>query len=104
IGNLTGKPTMVATEVFSSMIGNPSRPSRGDVQGLYSAIAQGADAVMLAKETSFPPHADEVVRACARVIEQAEEDIAAEHYEAAASRPEPAAGSPLDILSQELAD
>jgi pyruvate kinase len=74
-GKLYGKPTMVATEVLMSMVKDPSRPSRGDVEGLYAAIYdRGADAIMLGKETSFPNHPAEVIRAASRVIEKAEEE------------------------------
>lgn len=73
VGKLYGKATMVATEVLMSMVKDPSRPSRGDVEGLYAAIYdRGADAIMLGKETSFPAHPAEVVRAASRVIEKAE--------------------------------
>ncbi len=75
IGNVLGKPTMVATEVLMSMVDNPTRPSRGDVEGLYSAVAeQGADSIMLAKETSFSKHPAQVIGAATRIIEQAEAD------------------------------
>jgi pyruvate kinase len=64
---------MVATEVLMSMVKDPSRPSRGDVEGLYAAIYdRGADAIMLGKETSFPEHPAAVVKAANRVIEKAE--------------------------------
>lgn len=81
VGKLHGKPTMVATEVLMSMVKDPSRPSRGDVEGLYAAIYdRGADAIMLGKETSFPAHPAEVIRAASRVIEKAEEERHAEPY------------------------
>lgn len=81
VGKLYGKATMVATEVLMSMVKDPSRPSRGDVEGLYAAIYdRGADAIMLGKETSFPAHPAEVVRAASRVIEKAEEERREDPY------------------------
>ncbi|OGQ18016.1 MAG: pyruvate kinase [Deltaproteobacteria bacterium RBG_16_71_12] len=75
MGKLHGKPTIVATEVLMSMVKDPSRPSRGDVEGLYAAVFdRGADAVMLGKETSFPEHPGEVIAAANRVIEKAESE------------------------------
>jgi pyruvate kinase len=81
VGKLYGKPTMVATEVLMSMVKDPSRPSRGDVEGLYAAIYdRGADAIMLGKETSFPAHPADVVRAASRVIEKAETERRTDPY------------------------
>lgn len=75
MGKLHGKPTIVATEVLMSMVKDPSRPSRGDVEGLYAAVYdRGADAIMLGKETSFPEHPAEVIAAANRVIEKAESE------------------------------
>ncbi len=91
VGKLYGKATMVATEVLMSMVKDPSRPSRGDVEGLYAAIYdRGADAIMLGKETSFPSHPAEVVRAASRVIEKAEEERRTDPYR-----------EQLDVLGQQ---
>ena len=96
IGNTLGKPVMVATEVFSSMAKGSSRPTRGDVEGLYSAISgQGFDAVMLGKETSFPDHPGEVIEAASRVIELAEEQGI--HRNTAGDTSKPSGGSLLDV-------
>jgi pyruvate kinase len=82
VGNRLGKPTMVATEVLMSMV-KDSRPTRADVEALYSAIHdQGADAIMLAKETSFGAHPAEVIRTAGRVISKAEEDTTTRTYSA----------------------
>lgn len=83
IGNATGKPTMVATEVLHSMA-KENRPTRGEVEGVYSAVFdQGADAIMLGKETSFPEDPANTVRAAAKIIEAAEMDLRAAPYETA---------------------
>lgn len=77
LGNRLGKPTMVATEVLMSMAKGDARASRGDVEALYSAVYdQGADAVMLGKESSFPEKPGVVVREAALCIGRAELDLA----------------------------
>ena len=63
---------MVATEVAMSMVTDPSRPTRGEVEGLSSAVRNGAEAIMLGKETSAPEHADEVIRQVAQIIKAVE--------------------------------
>src|SRR5690606_24826307 len=76
-GNRPGKPTMVATEVLMSMARADARASRGDVEALYSAVYdQGADAVMLGKESSYPEKPGVVVREAALCIGRAELDLA----------------------------
>ncbi len=76
LGNRLGKPTMVATEVLMSMAKGDARATRGDIEALYSAVyEQGADAVMLGKETSFPEHPGVVVREAALGIGRAEADL-----------------------------
>jgi pyruvate kinase len=80
VGNLLGKPTIVATEVLHSMVKSP-RPTRGEVDGLYSAIhEQGADAIMLAKETSGGEYRVEAVQMAHAIIVQAEEALARAPY------------------------
>ena len=88
-GKLYGKPIMVATEVLMSMVKDPSRPSRGDVEGLYAAISdRGADAIMLGKETSFPAHPAEVVRAASRIMEKAEAERREAPYQGGLDEPQ----------------
>ena len=75
-GNLLDKPTIVATEVFLSMVKNSVRPTRGEVEGAYSAIVeQCAEALMLAKETTHSPNAIEAIRAADAVIKKADESL-----------------------------
>ncbi|MCC7073020.1 MAG: pyruvate kinase [Deltaproteobacteria bacterium] len=99
MGKLHGKPTIVATEVLMSMVKDPSRPSRGDVEGLYAAVFdRGADAIMLGKETSFPEHPGEVIAAANRVIEKAESERRLDPWRS--GLPEPGAGaSPTTIAA-----
>jgi pyruvate kinase len=76
LGNRLGKPTMVATEVLMSMANGDGRASRGDIEGLFSAVyEQGAEAVMLGKETSFTGDPARVVREAAMVIARAEREM-----------------------------
>ncbi|MCP4500793.1 MAG: pyruvate kinase [Deltaproteobacteria bacterium] len=96
IGKRLGKPVMVATEVLKSMAKGSSRPTRGDVEGLYSAISgQGVDAIMLGKETSFLDHPGEVIAACSRVIEMAEEQLTMRNTKDDLDKPR--AGSLMDV-------
>lgn len=77
LGNRLGKPTMVATEVLMSMANGDARASRGDVEALYSAVYdQGADAIMLGKESSYPENPGVVLREAALCIGRAELDLA----------------------------
>jgi pyruvate kinase len=96
LGNRYGKPTMVATEVLLSMAKGETRPSRADVHALNDAIChQGADMIMLGKETSFPDNPERVVQAAAKIIRQAEHDL----WQAKTS--EPSGGSLLSVLVQQ---
>lgn len=80
VGNVLGKPVMVATEVMMSMV-KDSRPTRGDVEGVYSAIHdQGADAIMLAKETTAGVNPAEVICTASLLISRAEKNLAEEPF------------------------
>jgi pyruvate kinase len=72
-GNATGRPTIVATEVFQTLT-TDNRPSRAEVEATYSAVHDhGADAIMLAKETSFGKRPADAIRAASLVLERAEQ-------------------------------
>jgi pyruvate kinase len=102
MGNLLGKPTIVATEVMQSMT-KEARPTRADVEGVFSAIHdQGAEAVMLGRETSFGKFPAETVRAAGRVISKAEESAQKAGYEKSAPLPAGARLSPLDLQLNHL--
>lgn len=68
-----GKPGIVATQILESMVSSPV-PTRAEVNDLYFAVAQGADAIMLTGETAVGLYPVEAVRWARRVIERAERD------------------------------
>ncbi len=97
---MTGKPVMVATEAMMTLLQNSARASRGEVQGLYSAIESGADAVMLGKETSASPSPGDVIGTVADLVRGIEHSLNDEAYEEMleAEAEEPSAGMSLTAL------
>jgi len=72
VGEKTGRPVMLATEVMMSVL-SESRASRGDVDALYGAIAdRDFHAVMLGKETSAHERPGDVIREASGYIAFAE--------------------------------
>ncbi len=62
VGDKTGRPVMLATEVMMSVL-QESRASRGDVDALFGAVVDRQfEAVMLGKETSAHKNPGDVVR------------------------------------------
>jgi len=62
VGERTGRPVMLATEVMMSVL-SESRGSRGDVDALYGAVTERRfQAVMLGKETSAHKSPGDVIR------------------------------------------
>jgi pyruvate kinase len=72
VGDKTGRPVMLATEVMMSVL-NESRASRGDVDALYGAVSDRRfEAVMLGKETSAHANPGDVIREASGYIAYAE--------------------------------
>ncbi len=66
-----GVPAILATQVLESMRVEP-RPTRAEVSDAATAVAQGADAIMLSGETATGAHPVRAVRMLASIIAEAE--------------------------------
>lgn len=74
VGERTGRPVMLATEVMMSIL-HESRGSRGDVDALFGAVADRRfQAVMLGKETSSHTNPGDVIREVSDAIEVGEQE------------------------------
>ncbi|MGC8969631.1 MAG: pyruvate kinase [Conexivisphaera sp.] len=67
-----GRPSIVATQLLDSMMENPI-PTRSEVVDVFTAIRDGADAVLLTGETAAGRHPVESVEWAARIVARAEE-------------------------------
>ncbi len=66
-----GVPTVLATQVLESMR-TESRPTRAEVSDAATAVAQGADAIMLSGETAAGAHPIRAVQMLDAIIVEAE--------------------------------
>lgn len=73
LGRALKKPTIVATGVMPSTVKSGAAPSQGETDGLYSVVRyQGAEAILLSRETRSSMYARETLRACVNIINGAE--------------------------------
>ena len=80
-----GKPAITATQMLDSMVTHRT-PTRAEVSDVANAVFDGTSAVMLSAESAAGKYPVESVRAMARIIARAEEDMPFTRLEALRDR------------------
>ncbi len=66
------KPSMVATQLLDSMVSRPA-PSRAEVTDITTAVTEGADSLLLTKETALGQFPIETIRTAVQISSKATE-------------------------------
>jgi pyruvate kinase len=68
---LRNTPVIVATQMMSSMVDNPS-PTRAEVSDVFLAVREGVDYVMLSEETTIGHYPIQTVEMMKKIIQEAQ--------------------------------
>lgn len=72
--NEYGKPVVVATQMITSMMTNPT-PNRADVSDIANAVLDGADGVWMSEESTLGDYPVEALKAMVTIASRAEKSV-----------------------------